>query len=86
MVDPIVKFPKLLPMVIEKVQVSGMGPTISYLLRLLGTLGAIDPYQHKILQLALIESEIERNRQKEVRSEMALKIREKDSFFKEMLR
>ena len=53
---------------------------------MLGTIGAIDPYQHKILQLGLIESENERNRQKEQRSEVALKIREKDSFFTEMLR
>lgn len=56
--------------------------------RLLGTIGAIDPYRYKVLQLDLLESENERKKRQEQleKKGSALRIREKDSFFKEMLR
>lgn len=54
--------------------------------RLLGTVGAIDSYRYKVLQLELIEKENENKKKKEQKDGTALRIREKDSFFKETMR
>lgn len=56
------------------------------MVRLLGTVGAIDPYRYKVLQLELIEKENENKKKKEQKDGTALRIREKDSFFKETMR
>eukprot|EP01126_Amoeba_proteus_P027639 TRINITY_DN27416_c0_g1_i1.p1 TRINITY_DN27416_c0_g1~~TRINITY_DN27416_c0_g1_i1.p1 ORF type:complete len:550 (-),score=106.53 TRINITY_DN27416_c0_g1_i1:273-1712(-) len=56
------------------------------LIRLLGILGAIDPYRHKVLQLEMIEKENESKKRKEQTEGTALRTREKDSFFKEAMR
>ena len=53
---------------------------------MIGTIGAIDPYRYKVLQLELIEKENDLKKRKEQKDGTALRIREKDSFFKETLR
>eukprot|EP01127_Copromyxa_protea_P021217 TRINITY_DN7249_c0_g1_i1.p1 TRINITY_DN7249_c0_g1~~TRINITY_DN7249_c0_g1_i1.p1 ORF type:complete len:2507 (+),score=519.55 TRINITY_DN7249_c0_g1_i1:98-7618(+) len=85
-VDLLVHCPKLLDIVLQRIGAERDASLRGNLLRLLGTIGAIDPYRYKVLQLELIEKENENKKKKEQKDGTALRIREKDSFFKETMR
>lgn len=51
------KYPKLLDVILNKIKREEPGPGRIELVRLLGIIGALDPYKHKELQLAIMEAE-----------------------------
>jgi FKBP12-rapamycin complex-associated protein len=54
-IEPFIKYPKLLDTILNKIKREENPVTRSQLVRLLGTIGALDPYKYKILQLEQLE-------------------------------
>jgi FKBP12-rapamycin complex-associated protein len=54
-IDPFLKYPRLLDTILNKIKREDQSTTRSQLIRLLGTMGALDPYKYKQLQLEQLE-------------------------------
>lgn len=59
-IEPIVKYPKLLDTVLNKIRREDNTKIRGDLIRLLGIMGAIDPYRYKTIQLSLLEDDNEK--------------------------
>eukprot|EP01125_Pyxidicula_operculata_P012255 TRINITY_DN4020_c0_g1_i2.p1 TRINITY_DN4020_c0_g1~~TRINITY_DN4020_c0_g1_i2.p1 ORF type:complete len:2409 (-),score=332.13 TRINITY_DN4020_c0_g1_i2:1267-8115(-) len=58
-VDPLVPHPKLLDTLLHKIKRANSTYTLNELMRLLGIIGAVDPYRQRTLQLELLEKDQE---------------------------
>jgi FKBP12-rapamycin complex-associated protein len=54
-IEPFLKYPRLLDTILNKIKREDQATTRSQLIRLLGTMGALDPYKYKQLQLEQLE-------------------------------
>jgi len=54
-IEPFLKYPRLLDTILNKIKREDQSTTRSQLIRLLGTMGAFDPYKYKQLQLEQLE-------------------------------
>uniref|UniRef100_A0A6B2KWH7 Serine/threonine-protein kinase TOR n=1 Tax=Arcella intermedia TaxID=1963864 RepID=A0A6B2KWH7_9EUKA len=54
-IEPFVRYPKLLETILQKMRRAGSPTLLCQLIKLIGIIGAIDPYRHKMLQLELLE-------------------------------
>jgi serine/threonine-protein kinase mTOR len=59
-IEPIVRYPKLLDTVLNKIRREDNAKIRGELIRLLGIMGAIDPYRYKTIQLSLLEDDNEK--------------------------
>lgn len=56
-IDPLIKYPKLLDTILSKIKRATNPQLTVDLVKLLGTIGAIDPYRYKVLQLDQLEKD-----------------------------
>jgi len=54
-IEPFIKYTKLLDTILNKIKREENSTTRAQLVRLLGTIGALDPYKYKVLQLEQLE-------------------------------
>jgi FKBP12-rapamycin complex-associated protein len=59
-VQPLLTYPKLLDTILNKIKREDTPKIRCELIRLLGIMGALDPYRHKMLQLTMLEDDNEK--------------------------